>query len=129
MSDSKITVNDSYKFANTLIDMVGFYAGNWIVHEGIKSSPSPDMIKTIIFGGSDLYVRNSGPWFSIPVIPTTGNFVQNGQIAGISFVVAALVDLFKGKKAGKAIIDNLVLNAVGIATNEVIDRVIYTKLV
>ena len=121
-----------YGISQSVIDVVGFGGANYILHKASPSHmPKPTMPKVVIFGLSDLAIRNGWINWMSKVDPfssiQSGNARLNGNIALTSFALATLLDLARGHEFGKSAINNLILNAVGFGSNELLDRFIVSK--
>ncbi len=113
----------NYGIQQTLIDGVGFYIGNSIVSSAASLS-KPKIDETVIFMISDLLIRNGYiNWYS-DAKGFSDNLGKNAYIGVSSFLLTTLYDLIRSKDISGAIKDNLVKNAVGVATNSVVDMVI-----
>lgn len=125
-----------YGLSQSLIDVIGFGTGNYILHKASPSHmPNPSVPKIVIFGLSDLAIRNhwlsfiydfTNPLTKDSTAPNS-NIKTNAAIGLTSFVVASILDLVRGHEFGKAVVNNLILNGVGVATNEFLDRVLIPK--
>jgi hypothetical protein len=106
------------------IDILGFWAGNYLIHSAASSFPKPKVSKVVIFGVSDMLTRYSkANWWEMKML--SGVWGENAKIALVSFVMSSLYDLLNGSKdTGKIITDNLMLNAVGFISNSLIDKVV-----
>lgn len=112
------------KTGHIAIDLLGFWAGNYLIHSASSSFPKPKVSKVVIFGVSDILTRYSkSNWWDIKML--SGVWGENAKIALVSFILSSLYDLIGGSKdAGKIITDNLMLNGVGFMSNALIDKVI-----
>lgn len=132
MTDSLINKSNSWGVTQSLIDMAGFFGGNYLAHEVSGAIPKVGAGKTLIFGISDLLVRNGTvDWMKMEKFfdKGKGNLGQNMYIAFIAFLAMSGIDLLKGKELKHIIYNNLFHNAIGLGTNEVIDRIIPAKYV
>ena len=111
----------SYGVQQSVIDTATFYLANSVIIS------KPKMDETLIFGISDLLVRNGWiTWYK----DSTGfkdNVGKNAYIGLASFATTTIYDLIKGKDATSAIKDNLMKNAIGVGGNVVVDMVISKK--
>lgn len=112
-----------YGVQQSLIDTVTFYLAN----AAITSKPKMD--ETLIFGASDLLVRNGWITWYKDSPGFSDNFGKNAYIGLASFAVTTLYDLIRSKDASAAIKDNLMKNAIGVGGNIVVDMVISKKYV
>lgn len=130
MSDARIDSLNSWGLTQSLIDMVGFFGGNYVANEVASAVPKVGLGKTLIFGISDLLVRNGTvDWLKAEKFfeKGKGNIGTNMYIAFIAFLAMSGADILKGKELGNSIYNNLFHNAIGFGTNEVIDRIIPAK--
>ncbi len=116
----------NYGAIQTLIDMLGFYGGNIVVSKA-SSLSKPKMDETLIFGISDLLIRNQALAMFSENSMFQGNLGRNAYIGLVSFILTTGYDLLKEKELSNAIKDNLIKNAVGVVTNTGIDMVIRKK--
>lgn len=114
----------NYGVLQSVIDMGGYYGGNYIVSKGAGVSQMPKIEDTVIFGISDLIIRNGMMTFMQNNSMFAGNIGKNAYIGLISFVLNSGLDLLRGDEIGDTIKKNLIKNAVGVGTNTVIDMVI-----
>jgi len=117
------TVN-KYGITHTVIDMLGFYGGNMIMHNASTFADTPSAEKTLIFGVSDLLVRNGFISYGDKSVPFSGQLQKNTYIALVSFLLASGYDLIKSRDFSKALMKNLITNAIGLGSNQIIDMII-----
>lgn len=113
----------NYGVQQTLIDGVGFYFGNSIVSSA-SSISKPKIDETVIFMISDLLIRNGYITWYKDMTGFQDNLGKNAYIGVASFLLTTLYDMIKSKGVGDSIKDNLVKNAVGVATNSLVDMAI-----
>lgn len=125
MSDTSYDMLKTAGVQQTIIDTAAFSLINYGGHEITKYVPKMEVSKGVIFALSDLAIRNGylkmGKQLFKAESPTFGG---NLYIATSSFVFAGIYDLIVGKEFSKAFLDNLVRNALGLAGNEVVDKLI-----
>lgn len=114
---------------HTLIDTVGFYAGNSLLHSSADKFPKPSVDKIIVFAGADLLVRNGYISYGSESIPLSGVWNKNAYISLISLIGGLGIDLLQKKDMSNSLMKNVYLNAVGFLTNSVIDKVIPEKYI
>ncbi len=107
----------------TIIDMAGFYGANSLIASTADMS-RPKLDETIIFGISDLLIRNGTLSYMSENKMFSGNLGRNAYIGLVSFILTTGFDLIKSKELGKAAKDNLIKNAIGVGTNTAIDAVL-----
>lgn len=110
----------NYGVVQTLVDMAGFYGGNTIAASAADMS-KPKLDETIIFGISDLLIRNQALSMFSNNEMFKGNFGRNAYIGLVSFLLTTGYDLLKQRELSKALKDNLIKNAIGVGSNTVID--------
>ena len=117
-----------YGVQQSLIDAVTFYFANSVV-SGTTGTAKPKFDETVIFGISDLLIRNNitGMNSYINAGKMGGNYGQNALIGVVSFVITNFYDLIQGKEFGRVIKDNLIKNAVGVVGNSGVDMVLSRK--
>jgi hypothetical protein len=84
----------------------------------------PKIDETLIFGISDLLIRNQALSYFSENKMFQGNLGKNAYIGVVSFLLTTGYDLLKQKDLSGALKDNLIKNAVGVMTNTGIDMVI-----
>ena len=118
----QMNLSSEYGITQSVIDMAGFYTGNYIAHKISSDIKKANGMHTIVFGIADLVVRNND---ALTVMQNykifSGNVGQNAYIGLVAFVGNSLIDLLKNKSFGDAVKDNLISSAIGVATNTIID--------
>jgi hypothetical protein len=117
-----------YKIPYVLADMIAFYGANYAVDKLIVDISNVHLKQTIIFGISDLLVKNQ--WIATSSIapenidPMTRSVIRSGAVASTSFIAATLFDItLGGSSFFVALKRNLVLNAIGFGSNLALDRI------
>lgn len=113
----------------SLIDMLAFYSGNYVAHKTSGTFPKPNIEKTIVWGASDLLIRQGFITFWMNKLPFSGTVNRNAYIGFISFLGDTLIDIIKGKDLATGMKNNLLLNGMGIFTNTIVDYVIPERYV
>jgi hypothetical protein len=114
----------SYGVLQSGVDMLGYYGGNWVVSNYAGVSQKPHIEDTVLFGISDLIIRNGVMTFMSEKSMFAGNIGRNAYIGVVSFILTSGLDLLRGNEIGDTVKKNLIKNAVGIATNSAIDMVV-----
>jgi hypothetical protein len=118
-----------YEIYQTLIDMAGFYLGNYIADKSM-GEPTAKMDKTLIFGISDLLIRNGQVTLFRDKLPEIQSqyIKNNAYIALISFAASVIYDVgFKSSEIKNALKKNAIYNAIGFGSNVIIDKFIVPK--
>lgn len=111
----------SYGLIQTAIDMVGYYGGNMVVSRFAGVSQKPKLEDTVIFGISDIIVRNGAISIYSGNTMFSGNLGKNAYIGVISFILNTGLDMLRGDSIGVVVKENLIKNALGVGTNTAID--------
>ena len=117
-----MNVINSYGIVPSIIDAAGFYVGNYGVHKLAPSIPKANAMHTIIFGISDLIVRNGMVTMWKANTFFNGEVGRNAYIGVIATVFNTIADVVKDKELGNALTNNLINAAVGVATNSILDK-------
>lgn len=125
LSYLKMETIEKYKIIHSLIDIAGYFGGNYAVHK-LADTPKPKMTDTAIFGISDIIVRNSNIFDPLTSkMPFSEKTKNNESIALVSFLLNTVYDVaMKDKSLSKNIIDNAIKNGISLLTNMGIDKVI-----
>lgn len=118
-----------YGAAQSIIDAIGFYGSNYLIHKAVKESPNVDLEHLVVFLVSDLAVRNTQ--FINNFFVSYGGYAsgyfssdmgRNNIIAMVNWIAATIVDLIKKQGFKTALVNNLIRSVIGLASNTAIDK-------
>lgn len=118
-----------YQVAQSLIDAVAFYVGNYALDSYLKE-PHVKLDKAVIFGLVDLLIRNGQITFARDKLPEIKSqvFKNNAYIALVSFAASTAYDMVRGGHSlSNSVKKNLIYNAIGFGSNSILDKFVLNK--